>query len=213
MSALVVGVLATALAAVVTYIFNGFRTRREAAARALIGALRDGQRSSFLLDLDNDDHSRLILEPLGAWRRLVQAQTGERLTAERTTEKIDQLLGWRMDEREFRIAFAIMAPALSVRKLARVLLAHQRRLVAEGARHIEWQDPYFHESTQRLIQVVVSIRVATWFVPVHALLRRVPGVGSMLVRDEDIRMLVADYSELRPVSPFGAGLSEIAAPH
>ena len=89
-----------------------FQARRAAVAEALVSALTEAQRPTFLLDLANPDHEVLVRGPVEQWLRLLRSlQPGVVVTDEQVRDKVDEILGWRMAERRERIRFAAVARA------------------------------------------------------------------------------------------------------
>lgn len=216
MTALLATAAATLIAAVITYAFDRFRQRREAAADALVVALRDYQRSRFLLDLRSEDHATLVTEPLRNWIECYQRNFVRRdlIDSEHTDQysdaklsKFSELLEWRMEERESRIKFAIMARARDVRQFARFHLRVNEWAISEGIKNMDLVDLGFDAAMEALVRTVVSIRAPSVLRPVNALARGLPGVRQLLINDNDVRLLVADYPERQPLTPLSRGIA------
>lgn len=195
-------VITAGASAVAAYLSQRFSNRRSAAADALVLALRDFQRSRFLLDLSIDDHRSQVLEPLNAWRGHVAAEANKGLvesdaegspTAAQILAKFDEILLWRMQEREARIRFAAVARAGDIAKFA----SYHHRVHCEAAnwrmKRVVPRPPGYDDAIEALIRTIVSLRVPSILRPINHFARKTPVIHRALVRDEDIRMLVADY--------------------
>jgi hypothetical protein len=151
-----------------------------------------------LLDLRDRDHAALVLEPARRWSELVaQLAPGEPVPYDSAAAKVDEILRWRMREREQRIRFAILARAGDVHHLAAYYRQLAEAAVTRGEKTFGKVPDDAHAAVTELVRSVISIRVPGYARAVHAALRALPGTRSMFVADDDIRMLIADYSEQR----------------
>ena len=97
------------------------------------------------------------------------------------------------------VRFAIVARSRDVRKFA----AYHRSLYREpsrAARSTTAPVPAeYDNAVTELIHTVVSVRVPSILRPINHVARTVPGVNRLLIAEDDIRMLVADYTKSPPV--------------
>jgi hypothetical protein len=210
-SAAVVAVITAALA----YMSNRYSSRRSATADAMVEALREAQHSSFLRDLGASDHERLIAEPVTKWAEaFVRALPGpvgsDRLAAHPDSpahpespahpdsadllKKWEEVLSWRVEEREARIRLAVVARARDIEAFADFHRSQERRAVTEGWKTVGPVDFEYDRTTTKLIAAVKSARVPTVLRWPNRVARHTPWIRRGLVHDDDIRMLVADYS-------------------
>ena len=120
MSAFGYSLVTIAVTALLALVGDRVQARRAAVADALVSALTDAQRPTFLLDLADANHALLVARPLEQWVRLLgSAQPPVAVTDEQMRDKLDEILGWRMAERRERIRFAAVGRAREIRHLAR----------------------------------------------------------------------------------------------
>jgi hypothetical protein len=229
-SAAVVAVITAALA----YMSNRYSSRRSATADAMVEALREAQHSSFLRDLGTSDHERLIAEPVTTWaeafaRALPGPEGTERLAGAPANpdspahpdnpphpdspahpdradllKKWEEVLSWRVEEREARIRLAVVARARDIEAFADFHRSQERRAVIEGWKTVGPVDFEYDRTTTRLIAAVKSARVPTVLRWPNRVARHTPWIRQGLVHDDDIRVLVADYS-VRSIGSMLAG--------
>jgi len=108
--------------------------------------------------------------------------------------KVDEILGWRMTERRERIRFAAVGRAREIRHLARYYRAIIDAAIRDHKKIPARVGSEVNAVTDELVRTVAAVRVPTVLRPLHALLTRLPIVGGRLVSDDDLRMLIADYS-------------------
>ena len=119
MTALGYSLIPILLTALLAYLADRFQSRRAVVADALVASLTNALRPTFLVDLAIPDHALLVAKPLQHWRTFVASlQPPVELTDEQVADKIDEVLAWRMAERQERIRFAAVARARDVRHLA-----------------------------------------------------------------------------------------------
>jgi hypothetical protein len=172
-----------------------FQARRTAVAEALVSALTEAQRPTFLLDLANPDHSELVTRPVEEWVTLLGAlEPGVVVTDEQRRDKVDEILGWRMAERRDRVRFAAVARAREIRHLARYYDALSRAAVVRNEKVVGPVSPEVNAISEQLVHTVAAVRVPSVLWPLHTLVRRLPGIRGLLVSDDDLRILVADYA-------------------
>lgn len=212
MSAFGYSLITIATAALLALLSERFQARRAAVAEALVSALTDAQRPTFLLDLANPDHAALVTGPLRHWLGLLASlRPPVPVTQEQLRDKVDEILGWRMSERRERIRFAAVGRAYEVRQLARYYGAMIEAAIERGEKIPTGVGGDANAITDQLVRTVAAVRVPTLLRPLHAVAARLPGIGGLLVSTEDLRMLLADYSLTpapRPVSggrPASAG--------
>ena len=186
--------LATVLAGgVLTYAVDRVRQRRKVSAKALTATLLDSTRSTFLTDLALSDHAELIIEPFHAWKTFLAETLGIDITPEDCLSKLEELLSWRVHEREARINFAVMARAHDLRHLAQYYLALTHAAVQAKRKHIGPRKPGYDPGVEELITTIDSMRTSR---PRRWIRRMIKSEKSELDRRDDIRILVADYSDL-----------------
>lgn len=195
MSAFGYSLVTIAVTALLALLSDRFQARRAALADALVSALTDAQRPRFLLDLANTDHALLVTGPLQQWVALLASlHPPVPVTDEQVQSKVDEILDWRMTERRERIRFAAVGRAREIRHLARYYRAiidaaikDHKKIPARVGREV-------NSVTDELVRTIAAVRVPTLLRPLHALLSRLPTVRDLLVSDDDLRMLIADYS-------------------
>jgi hypothetical protein len=192
---LLIGAITAAITAGLAYASNRFASRRSSVADTLVVALRDAQRSRFLLDLTNSDHARLLSEPVAAWVAAVSNIGRAAPSTEDILKKCDEVLSWRVEEREARIRFAIIARAHDVHRFAGYHRALYGEAIATGRKTVKDPDSAYKHTVDELIDTVVSARVPSILRPVNYCARKTPGVRDLLVEEDDVRMLVADYTD------------------
>ena len=203
MSAFGYSLVTIAITALLALLAERFQVRRAAVAEALVSALTDAQRPTFLLDLANTDHALLVTGPLKQWMALLASlHPTAPVTEDRVRDKVDEILGWRMTERRERIRFAAVGRAREIRHLARYYRAIIQAAIDRGEKIPSRVGGELSAVTDQLVRTIAAVRVPTVMRPVHDLLRRLPGVSGLLVSDDDLRMLIADYS-LAPNAPTG----------
>jgi hypothetical protein len=190
----------TGVTAALAYLSNRFASRRASVADTLVAALRDAQRSQFLLDLRSPDHVRLISKPLAAWTAAsyVRREGVASPSADDCLKKFDEILSWRVEEREARIRFAIVARSHDIRRFADFHCAVYGGAVNSKQKTLGLLPADYAQSVDELIRTIISVRVPSVLRPFNLVARRVPGIRRLLVDDDDIRMLVADYSRHFP---------------
>ena len=104
------------------------------------------------------------------------------------------------EEREARIRFAIVARSGDVRKFAAFHRAVYLGAVSAGWKKVEALEGDYERAVDELVRTVVSVRVPSILRPINQLARNLPGVRGLLIDDDDIRMLVADYSKRLPLT-------------
>ena len=195
MSAFGYSLVTIAVTALLALVGDRVQARRAAVADALVSALTDAQRPTFLLDLADANHALLVTRPLEQWVRLLgSAQPPVAVTDEQVRDKLDEILGWRMAERRERIRFAAVGRAREIRHLARYYRAIIQAATDRGEKIPGRVGNDVNTITEELVRTVAAVRVPSLLRPLHALARRLPGVGALLVSDDDLRMLIADYS-------------------
>ena len=195
MTALGYSLIPILVTALLAYLADRFQSRRAVVADALVAALTNALRPSFLTDLATTDHALLITRPVQHWRAYVASlQPAVELTDEQVASKVDDILGWRMAERQERIRFAAVARARDVRHLAR----YYEALISAAGKRREKVRVQLSEDvdavTGELVGAVASVRLPTLARPVRAIVKRVPGLRGLVVSDDDLRILLADYS-------------------
>ena len=208
MTALGYSLIPLLLTALLAYLADRFQSRRAVVADALVAALTNALRPTFLVDLAIPDHSMLVTKPVQHWRSFVASlQPPVELTDEQVADKVDEVLTWRMAERQERIRFAAVARARDVRHLADY---YAELIDAAGKRGEKIRVQLSQEVDAvniDLVRTVASVRLPTLARPLHAAFKRIPGLGRLLVSDDDLRILLADYSLTRPAPsrhPTGA---------
>jgi hypothetical protein len=204
--AAIVAGITVGLTAGLGYLSSRFASRKAAAADSLVKGLQGGQRDRFLGDLGSPSHSGVISGPVQQWARAVRssivglaregvvAGSGDHPDGADIYAKWAEVLSWRMDEREARVRFAVTARAHDVKTYADFHRARDEESVRAGTKTGGPVPPDFDRTTDHLVAAVRSIRVPTLVRPVHRVARRTPGIRSRLADDDDLRMLVADYS-------------------
>jgi hypothetical protein len=172
-----------------------FQARRAAVAEALVSALTETQRPTFLLDLANPDHSMLVTRPVEQWVTLLRSlQPGVVVTDEQRRDKVDEILGWRMAERRDRIRFAAVARAGEIHHLAKYYSALIQAAAVRNEKLLGPVRPEMDAISAELVRTVAAVRVPSVLRPLHTLVSWLPWTGGLLVSDHDLRILVADYS-------------------
>ena len=168
-AAIVAGITAT-LTAGLAYASNRFSSRRSAVADALVDALQDGQRSTFFRDLRSHDHYLLVAEPVESWAGAVRAGVSQALdgadggdaearpSSSDVVGKFEDVLSWRMQEREARIRFAVIARAGDIRAFADFHRARDDEAVRSGRKTREPLDRALEATTESLVTELPSGR-------------------------------------------------------
>lgn len=195
MSAFGYSLVTVAVTALLALAGDRIQARRAAVAEALVSALTDAQRPTFLLDLANADHAVLVTKPLEQWVALLASvQPPVLVSQEQMVDKVNEILGWRMAERRERIRFAAVGRAREIHHLACYYRAIIEAAADRGEKIPGRVGSDINATTDELVRTVAAVRVPSALRPLHALARQLPGLGVLLVSDDDLRMLVADYS-------------------
>jgi hypothetical protein len=116
------------------------------------------------------------------------------VTDEQVRDKVDEILGWRMAERRERIRFAAVGRAGEIRHLARYYGMVIQAAIDRGEKVPGRVGREVDAISEELVHTIAAVRVPRVLRPLHKLVRRLPRVGDLLVSDDDLRILIADYS-------------------